>query len=149
MRRIGLDWGTKRIGVAVSDELGLMAHPADTLPVKSKEQSIRSVIELIRRYHPCEVVVGLPLNMNGTEGPSAQAARRFGEDLHALSGCPVTFSDERLTSFEAECLLRDKPAKQRRRRRQTVDKTAACLILQTHLDRLRAQTAAPPPSEAS
>ncbi|MGE5549560.1 MAG: Holliday junction resolvase RuvX [Bacteroidota bacterium] len=136
MRIIGLDYGEHRIGVAISDELGLTAQAVEGYTRQGRRADLAYLARLVGETGADTIVVGLPLNMNGTRGPAAEAAARFGRDLERTTGCRVVFSDERLTTVAAQ---RDLIALDvsRGRRRQVVDQTAAALILQGYLDRLR------------
>ena len=133
MRSFGLDVGTKTVGVAVSDGLGLTAQPVTTL----RRSNLRADLTELRRlaeHHSVEhVVVGLPLNMDGTEGPSAAEARRFGDAVVRQLGLPVDYWDERLTTTAANRVLLEADLS-RAKRRAVVDRVAAALILQGWLD---------------
>jgi putative Holliday junction resolvase len=136
MRYLGLDLGTRRIGVAVSDELGLTAQPLSTLETASEDDAIAAIRSLIRRYAVDEVVIGLPKNMNGTCGPAAEQALALAARLEAEGQVKVAMWDERLTSKAAERLLIEADVR-RSRRKRAVDQMAAVLILQGFLDRRR------------
>ncbi len=151
---LGLDIGTHRIGVAVSDELGLIASPETTVAVtqerKGREQAIAEIVTLVRRFHARHVVAGLPRNMKGERGVQAEWTEAFVADLRAVlnpEGIFVSLSDERLTSLQAERSFRDDAGPSRRKTpgkvgRQSVDARAAALILQGYLDRHRPRPAA-------
>jgi putative Holliday junction resolvase len=131
---IGIDYGTKRIGLAVGDAVRRIASPLATVPsagdpVKDAEQ----VLARSREFDVAEFVVGLPLNMNGSEGPQAECTRRFGSELERLAGRPVHYFDERLSSFAADELLREAETTARFRKSR-VDQAAAQLILQEFLN---------------
>ena len=115
-RSFGLDVGTRTVGVAVSDALGLTAQPVTTL----RRTNLRADLTELRRlaeHHSVEhVVVGLPLNMNGTEGPSAAEARRFGDAVARQLGLPVEYWDERLTTAEANRMLLEADVSRARRK---------------------------------
>ena len=133
-RYLGIDYGTKRIGLAISDPDGRMASPLSIVPARSDLQgNARAVMAAAEGYEADEIVVGLPTNMDDTEGPQAKLTREFGRALGRVSGLPVHYWDERLSTFAADALIR--PAEmtrmQRRRRRDAV---AAQLILQAFLD---------------
>jgi putative holliday junction resolvase len=134
MISLGIDWGRARVGLAVSDELGLMAHPFKTLPAAPLDELVGELCAAARERGAGEFVLGLPLNMDGTEGESARSVRKLSERLQAASGLPVVLWDERLTSWEADRRLREGPrgggAKASGRR----DRAAAALILQAYLD---------------
>jgi putative holliday junction resolvase len=135
LRTLGVDWGRARVGVAVSDETGLLSRPVGTVREGSQAGSAEAVAKLAAREGAAEIVVGLPLNMDGTEGDSARSARAFGEALKTAAGLPVVFWDERLSSVEGERLGREGG----RPRGKTLDKdqAAACVLLQRYLDARR------------
>ncbi|MBI2884423.1 MAG: Holliday junction resolvase RuvX [Candidatus Methylomirabilis oxyfera] len=137
-RYLGIDFGTKRIGAAVSDELGLTAQPLPTLEPSTDEAAVRAIRELMDQYGVLEVVVGLPKNMNGTLGPSAERALAFAGRLEESGSVKVTMWDERLTSMAAERLLIEADLSRAKRKRR-VDQMAAVLILQGFLDRRHRQ----------
>ena len=137
-RYIGIDLGTRRIGVAVSDELGLTAQGLQTLETSTEDDALAAIRGLIERYDVQEVVVGLPKNMNGTLGPAAERAIAFAKRLDEGGAAKVSMWDERLTSQAAERLLIEADVR-RARRRGAVDRMAAVLILQGFLDRRRGQ----------
>jgi putative Holliday junction resolvase len=130
---MGLDVGTKTIGVAASDELGITGQPITTLRRLSSRADLSALGELIADYSINRIIVGLPLNMNGSEGPMAKACREFGAALQESSGIPVEYWDERLTTVAAERALLEGDVS-RQRRRQLVDSVAAAIILQAWLD---------------
>lgn len=133
-RYLGIDFGTRRIGVAVSDELGLTAQALPTLEPTTEEEALRAIRGFIDQYGVLEVVVGLPKNMNGTLGPAAEAALAFAKRLEEGGATKVTMWDERLTSRAAERLLIEADVSRAKRKRR-VDQMAAVLILQGFLDR--------------
>lgn len=132
---LGVDWGRRRVGVAVSDELGRMAHPLATLEPKSRAGLVKSLVDLARERGAAVIVLGLPKHMNGSEGESAAAVRALGAELEK-AGLTVTYWDERLTSWEAEGRLREGGGSLRTKGR--VDRAAAALLLQSFLDNERA-----------
>jgi putative holliday junction resolvase len=136
VRVLGLDIGSKRIGVAVSDELGLTAQGLETLICKNPDEDLGKIARLAEEYHVMEIVVGMPYNMNGTEGPQAQKVRalmqRIGEETHR----PVQEWDERLSTAAADRALLEADMS-RSKRRKVIDKIAAVIILQGYLDRQR------------
>jgi putative Holliday junction resolvase len=129
---LGVDWGRARVGVAVSDGLGLMAHPLATLEGGAASVVAEAVAALARERDAGSVVLGLPLNMDGTEGESVSAVRALGAALEAL-GLAVIYSDERLSSWQAEARLAERGLSSKKRRGRT-DEAAACLILQSYLN---------------
>ncbi|MBI3780683.1 MAG: Holliday junction resolvase RuvX [candidate division NC10 bacterium] len=137
-RYLGVDLGTRRIGVALSDELGLTAQALPTLEPPTVDDAVDAIRALIDRYGVGEVVVGLPKNMNGTLGPAAEKALAFARRLEEGGDAKVTLWDERLTSRAAERLLIEANVR-RAKRRRALDQMAAVLILQGFLDRTRVQ----------
>jgi putative Holliday junction resolvase len=134
MRIAALDVGEVRIGVAVSDELGIAAHGVGVVRRVGGRRDLEALVAMLAPYAPERLVVGLPLNMNGSEGPQAARVRTFAADVAAHTGLPVEFWDERLTTVAAGRVLLEADLS-RRRRRGLVDKVAATLILQTYLAR--------------
>jgi putative Holliday junction resolvase len=132
LRALGLDLGTKTIGVAVSDGLGITAQPITTLRRTSQSKDLAALLALAVEHEASEFVIGLPLNMDGSEGPRAAATRKFGDLLAAL-GHPVHYQDERLTTVEAERSLLENDVS-RKKRKEVIDQVAAVLILQGWLD---------------
>jgi len=129
-RYLGVDYGTKRVGLAISDGLGLTARP---LQVVARTAVVKRVQELHEEYTVTTMVVGLPTGLSGQEGASAAGARALGDELSDATGIPVEYLDERFTSNLAEEALLQSGMK-RRERRETVDKVAAAIILQDYLD---------------
>lgn len=129
---MAIDLGAARTGVAVSDELGMLAQPWKTLP--GGEASLDAVRAAVDEIKPSRVLVGLPRNMDGSYGPAAEAARAFAEGLRAVAGCPVELWDERLTTVAAQRALRESGRKARDQR-GVVDQVAAQILLQSWLDR--------------
>ena len=136
MRTMGLDLGTRTIGVAVSDELGLTAQAVTTIRRRSPTADLSELNRLADALEVERWVVGLPLNMNGTEGPKAAQARDFGAVLERNSGRPVEFWDERLSTRAAERALLEADLS-RSKRRGVIDRVAAVIILQGWLDSAR------------
>lgn len=132
-RKAGLDVGTKTIGVAISDPLGMLAHPACTLSRRGVKQDVARLAPLLREREVEHVVVGLPLELDGTEARSARLARQIAEAVHTETGLPVTYVDERYTSVDAERRLIQAGVK-RGRRKEVIDQEAAVLILQSFLE---------------
>jgi putative Holliday junction resolvase len=129
-RVLGLDVGARRIGVAVSDPLGITAQGLETLHRKNKKYDFAFLNRIIREYGIKEIVVGLPLRMSGSEGAQAEKVQAFAEDLRKHFRLPVHLWDERLTSAEANRLLRETELSIEKRG-QAVDRMAAILILQS------------------
>jgi putative holliday junction resolvase len=128
-----LDIGSKRIGIAVSDELGFTAQGLETLASKNPETDAENIANIVEKYSVTEIVVGMPYNMNGTEGPQVQKVREFMERMEAKIGLPLREWDERLSTAAAERTLLEADMS-RAKRRKVVDKLAAVLILQGYLD---------------
>ena len=135
-RILGLDFGRARIGVAISDELQMLAHPLETIP--ANEEPASRVAEIVREKQVDHVVAGIPRQMNGQIGTAATEVLEFVEELRAILPCPVVTWDERLTTVAAHRALRD-AGKKTRDTRGYVDQVAAQMILQTYLDRRAAQ----------
>ena len=134
MRVLALDVGTVRIGVAVSDPLGISAQPVDTIQVQGRKKDATLVLEFLDELEAQSIVIGLPLSMNGSENEATRIARRFGEELERQrSDLVVEFQDERFTTAQAERVLIESGMR-RKKRKQYVDRTAAVLILQAWLD---------------
>src|SRR5512144_2316706 len=132
---LALDFGWVRIGVAISDELQLLAHPLETIP--TAQRAAARVAEIVREKKVDHVVAGIPRQMNGQIGTAATEVLNFVEKLRAILPCPIVTWDERLTTVAAHRALRD-AGKKTRHTRGSVDQVAAQLILQSYLDR-RAQ----------
>lgn len=133
-RMLGLDIGGKRIGVAVSDELGMIASPVAMLDARGDVAADLQV--LIEKYSASKLVVGLPIGLSGREGPQAKETRRVADALAASLGIEVIYSDERLSSAVAENALIQQGAR-RDKRKQHIDAMAAAVILQGYLDAQR------------
>lgn len=144
MRILGLDFGSRTVGVAVSDPLGLTAQGVETIERKEENKLRKTcarIEELIAEYGVEAIVLGLPKNMNNTEGERAEKSKEFGAMLERRTGLPVILWDERLTTVAAEQILIESGVR-RENRKAVIDKVAACLILQGYLDRLQGQKAA-------
>jgi len=128
-RILGLDVGSRRIGVAVSDPLGITAQGLETLERRNKKYDFEFLRRIIRQYDVKQIVVGLPLRMSGAEGTQSEKMRVFAEDLAKKFGLPVHLWDERLTSAEANRFLRETELSIEKRGK-AVDRMAAVLILQ-------------------
>lgn len=140
-RLIGIDHGTKTLGLALSDSLWSLATPLQTIKRTKFKHDVESLAGVVRDYDIGAYIVGLPLNMDGSEGPRCQSVRHFAENLigksDVLGGEPVIcFWDERLSTTAVERFMIDDLDLSRRRRAEVVDKMAACHILQGALDRL-------------
>ncbi len=134
---LGLDLGEKTIGVAASDANRMIASPLQLIRKTKFTQDAEAVLKLMDGRRASGLVIGLPLNMDGTEGPRAQSCRAFARNLQRLREVPVTFQDERLSTTAVERFLIDELDLTRKRRADVVDRTAAAWILQGALDRLR------------
>jgi len=136
-RFLALDVGAKRIGIAVSDELGLTAQPVLTLAVhRNPRDDLRSIARLARRFAVAGIVVGNPLHLSGDASPQAVKTQQFAARLGELTGLPIHLWDERLTSREAHQILYE-AGRAREDHKQVVDQVAATLILQSFLDTRR------------
>lgn len=139
MRILGLDFGSKTVGVAVSDGLLLTAQGVETIERKDENKMRKTcarIEELIAEYEITEIVLGLPKNMNNTEGERVKKTKAFGEMLERRTGLPVHYWDERLTTVAAEQILMESGVR-RENRKAVIDKVAAGLILQGYLDCLK------------
>ena len=134
MRIAALDVGDARIGVAVSDELGITAQGIGVVRRVGGRRDLEALATMLAPYTPTQLVVGLPLNMNGSEGPQATRVRAFATQVADHLGLPLDFWDERLTTVAAERSLLEADLS-RRRRKELVDKVAATIILQGYLAR--------------
>lgn len=133
MKKLGLDLGKARVGIAMSDILGILASPYETLQSKGLERDCLYVAFLCQKFDVDTVVVGLPLNMDGTESEMTTYAKTFAERLKQLIMAKIILQDERLTSVEAEEYLNQTNTRGKKRK-QVLDQVAACIILQTYLD---------------
>lgn len=135
MRIMGLDVGSKTVGVAVSDELGWTAQGLETIRIneEKKEFGFERIGKIIKEFDVNKIVVGLPKNMNGTIGPRGEASQFYGRELEKLFGLIVVYWDERLTTMAAERVLLEADVS-RKKRKKVIDKMAAVMILQGYLD---------------
>ena len=136
MRYMGLDYGDKTVGVAVSDEMGITAQPYLTITRERRNklrQTCKQIEDIIREKNIEVIVVGKPLNMNGTEGERIEETREFIEMIRRRTGLRVEELDERLTTVEADRIL-DATGVAKENRKEYIDKMAAAIILQTYLD---------------
>ncbi len=136
-RLIGLDLGTKTIGLAVSDSAYAVASPLQTIRRTKFTADAKQLLEIITEKNVGGIVLGLPRNMDGTEGPRAQSTRAFAQNMIGKTNLPIAFWDERLTSAEAERILIDQADMTRKRRGEVIDKMAAAIILQNFMDFIR------------
>jgi putative Holliday junction resolvase len=136
MRYLGVDFGERRIGLAIADDDGRLAVPVDVVTRSSDAQAIDAVLAVAGREGAETIVVGEPLRLDGSEGDAARRARGFAAKLGAATRLPIVLHDEALTSYEAASRLREAGAK-RRRRRDAIHSVAAQILLQDWLDRRR------------
>ena len=132
-RALGIDLGEARIGVAVSDELGMLAHPVETIVVKDTADPLARVAQLAKEKDVSHVIIGLPKNMDGTTGAGAEKARAFADKLREQVTCIVRLWDERLTTVAAQRYLHD-AGRNVKQSRAVIDQVAAQIILQGWLD---------------
>ncbi|MGD9901407.1 MAG: Holliday junction resolvase RuvX [Spirochaetales bacterium] len=137
MRVMALDFGDVRIGIAMSDELKILATGLETYLRKDLESDINYLSELINKNRVETVVMGLPLNMDGSEGKRVEVTKQFADELLKHITAKIVYVDERLTSLEAQDLIIESVrSKKKRQQKGLVDKMAATIILQNYLDRL-------------
>ena len=138
MRVMGLDVGSKTVGVAISDPLGFTAQGVEIINIneEAKEVGFDRLGELVKEYQVDKFVVGLPKNMNNTEGPRVEASKAYGDKIKEIFNLPVDYQDERLTTVQAERMLVEQADVSRDKRKKVIDKLAAQLILQNYLDRM-------------
>jgi len=134
-RIMGVDYGLRRIGIAMTDLLQIAASPFCVFESVSLKKDAEKIIEIAQGNGAGEIVVGLPVNMNGTEGEMAQTARKLVEEIQAKCDIKVEIIDERLTTAQAERILVEEGNVSRGKRKGLKDKLAAALILQTYLER--------------
>jgi putative holliday junction resolvase len=135
MRVLGLDVGTKTVGVALSDEFGWTAQGLTTLKINEEKNvfGFEEIGQLIKEYQVDTVVIGLPKNMNGTIGPRAEASMQYAREIESKFAVPTVLWDERLTTMAAERVLLEADVS-RKKRKKVIDKVAAVMILQGYLD---------------
>ncbi len=132
MKIMGIDYGDARTGVAISDLLCTLVGSATVVPSRNRDKALADIIRLARENQVGEIVVGLPKNMDGTEGPRAELCREFAETLRQATGLPVALWDERRTTVEAHNIL-SQHNYHGKKRKETVDAVAASLILEGYL----------------
>lgn len=135
MRVLGLDIGDATVGVAVSDPFGWTAQGIKTIRRTGIKSDIKEIISIIEEYKVEKIVAGLPINMNGTMGPSSEKIKAFCEKLHDKTNLEIIYQDERLTTVAATKMLIEADVS-RKKRKQVVDTVAATYILQIYLDRI-------------
>ena len=133
MRKMALDYGEVRIGIAFSDILNIIANGYETYTRKNLESDLEYLNKLVKEKEVDTIILGLPINMDGTEGERALATREFGDLLAEKTGLVVKYLDERLTSASAERMLIEADMR-REKRKQVIDKISATIILQNYLD---------------
>lgn len=134
LRILGIDLGEKRIGISISDELGITAQGLATINSINEKEDLKNIKKIIDKYQVEKIILGLPINMNGSLGKQAKKAISFAEKLKSSFQLPVELEDERLSTSEAEKLL-IKADRSRKKRKKVIDKMAAIIILQSFLDR--------------
>lgn len=136
MRVMGLDVGSRTVGVAVSDPMGWTAQGVEIIRINEDEENFGfdRLKELVDQYEVSQFVVGLPKNMNNSIGPRAEASMAYGSKIEELYGIPVVYQDERLTTVQAERMLIEQANASRAKRKKVIDKVAAVMILQNYLD---------------
>ena len=139
-RLLGLDLGTKSIGLALSDTTWRIASPLETIHRQKFSLDLERLFTLVNEYDVGGFVIGLPINMDGTEGPRCQSTRAFADNVQKQRHIPITFQDERLSTAAVERMLVEELDSTRKRRAQLVDKLAATYILQGFLDRQNRKT---------
>lgn len=137
MRLMGLDVGSKTVGVAISDPLGFTAQGLEIIAIDEDKGifGLERLAELVADYKVDKFIIGLPKNMNNTEGPRVEVSRAYGDLVADKFGLPVEYQDERLTTVAAERMLIEQADISRGKRKKVIDKLAAQLILQNYLDR--------------
>jgi putative Holliday junction resolvase len=134
---LGLDLGTRTIGVAVSDGMRYSATPLETIRRTKFTMDAKRIAELVAENQAVGIVIGMPYNMDGSEGPRAQSTRAFARNLGQIGGVPMAFWDERLSTSAVTRMMIEEADMRRDKRAEVVDKLAASYILQGYLDRLR------------
>ena len=132
-RALGIDHGDARIGLAISDDLGMLAHPLETISVKETPDFIGRIATIMQREKISTVILGMPRNMDGSYGPASEKVKVFAEKLRTETDCTIKFWDERLTTVAAQKSLHD-AGKNTKQSRKIIDQVAAQLILQGWLD---------------
>ena len=132
-RSLGIDHGDARIGLAISDELGMLAHPLETVALKTVADPVAHIAAIVVRDKIGTIVLGLPRNMDGTYGPAAEKTRAFADKLRAACACEIKMWDERLTTVAAQRSLHE-AGRNAKQSRKVIDQVAAQLILQGWLD---------------
>lgn len=131
---LGVDYGLKRAGLAISDETGTIAFPFETVEFVGRRNLFLHIRRIVEEQEISELVVGLPLTLRGKQGKIAEEVKKFGEEIEKKIGVKVHYVDERFTSVEAEKMLRSNKSRIRRKDRRKIDLISAVIILQTYLD---------------
>lgn len=134
MRILAIDLGEKRIGIAISDELGITAQGLPTIPSTTEDENLKKIKKLVDKYNVKKIILGLPKNMNGTLGRQAEKSLSFAQKIKNIHQVPVELEDERLSTSKAERLL-IQADRSRKKRKKVIDKMSAVVILQSYLDR--------------
>ena len=134
MKILALDIGTVRIGIAASDIMEIIASAYEVYRRKNEEADVKYIAELVSKLEAGEIVIGLPLKLDGTEGQSVEMARSFGDKLSKLTEVPIIYQDERLSTVSDQKILIESGMR-REKRKDKVDSIAATIILQTYLDK--------------
>jgi putative holliday junction resolvase len=132
MRVLAIDYGERRTGLAVSDELGMTAQGLDTLVVRDDNELLDKIDSAVKRIGAETIVLGLPLNMDGTESEKSRKVREFGDKITARTGLPVIYRDERMTSVQAQRVMQELSMKTKGNKEQ-IDRIAATLLLEEYL----------------
>jgi len=133
-RILGIDHGEARVGLALSDELGVFAHPLETVEVR-KIEPVGRIAEIVKRENVALLLLGMPRNMDGSYGPAAEKVKAFAEILREKTGLEIKFWDERMSTLAAQRVLRD-AGRKTKDGRKVIDQVAAQMILQSYLDSL-------------
>jgi putative Holliday junction resolvase len=140
IRILAIDWGTRRFGLAIGDTLLRLASPLEVIQISTPQLAIDRIVKIISTEGIDQILIGLPLHMDGTSGNSAEQAKQFGDEISAATKLPVIFMDERLSSFQAESAVTDRKRHgekiTRGGKRKLVDALAAAGFLQAYLDQL-------------
>ncbi len=136
MRIMGIDYGDSRVGIAVSDPLGFTAQGVQTLQNKGKKKLSAEISEVLEKYKPEKIVVGMPKNMDGTLGFRAEETYKFAELLKTLTTAEIVFWDERLTTVSAAMILNETNTRGKSRKK-VIDTVSACIILENYMNSLK------------
>lgn len=136
MRILGIDYGDARVGIAVSDPLGITAQGVGTIKNKGRKFLMAELEKILKQYMPEKIVIGLPKNMDGSEGFRAEETYKFADDLKAVYSGEIDFADERLTTVEASVFLNATNTRGRKRK-NVIDTVSACLILEGYMSSVK------------